>query len=169
MNKFDTMFVIISSIVVGMALADVAQRSLPYPIQEPKYVDSGILFREAIPQEYHPVVDKIVAEYRFDYKTVFRLVHTESGWNPYALGRNSDGSEDRGLCQLNSRNSWDVDHWNPEENLRTGFKYLAHLRDRFGGLEAGLQAYNGGPGRYQRGQVPEQSKKYARKILAGDL
>lgn len=160
------LFYVLGSILLGVLIWIPAQGTLPYPIQEPGYVDSSEAFKEAIPQEYHQEVSLIAEKYRFSYKLIYRLVHTESRWNRWALGRNRDGSEDRGLCQLNSRNNWPGDPWHPGDNLENGFRYLRHLVDRFGSLEAGLQAYNGGPGRFIQGKVPQASKAYAKKILA---
>lgn len=136
-------------------------------IQEPEFVSSDPIFLEMIPEEHKLTVLEINQEHGFSVQLIFKLVDTESGWKKWALGKNKNGTFDQGLCQLNSGNDWKIDPWQPDQNLKTGFKYLAQMVNKFGDLETGLIAYNAGPGRVMRGQIPEVSKKYAKKILGG--
>lgn len=159
-------WVILYFMVIGIGLGIfLAQKEAAERITVPARVSSDPIYREKIPAQYHAVVDRISGEYQFSYKLIYRLVNHESRWNRWALGVNTNGTEDRGLCQINSGNLWEGDPWNPEENLMTGFKYLRHLHDRFGSVENALMAYNGGPGRMARGEVPEASRRYAVAIL----
>lgn len=134
-------------------------------IVEPVHVSSEPIYLEMIPGDLKAVCVEIKETHGFSFELIYNLVKTESNWNRWALGRNSNGTEDRGLCQLNSGNNWKIDHWDAVENLKAGFGYLAKMVKKFDSLEIGLVAYNAGPGRVLRGTAPEISKKYARKIL----
>ena len=123
-----------------------------------------IIFRELIPSSFLATVDKIHRLYGFEYKLIYRLVDTESRWNPRAVGHNPNGTTDQGLCQLNSSNSWG-DISDPNDNLLAGFKYLSIMVLQTGSLEGGLLAYNCGPGRFATGKIPESTIKYAKEIL----
>ena len=61
-----------------------------------------------------------------------------------------------GLCQLNVR--YFPSGLPPEENIDHGLAYLREQIDRYGGLEAGLQAYHDG---YDTG-----ARWYAKAVLA---
>ncbi|MGE5590985.1 MAG: transglycosylase SLT domain-containing protein [Bacillota bacterium] len=84
---------------------------------------------------------------------VLQLIEVESGWDADLVHRNSDGSVDRGLMQLNS-GTWPwlaahvglkhADPLDPEDNLAMGTWYLAYLLRRYGSEEAALTAYNRG-------------------------
>ena len=127
-------------------------------------VDKDTVYREFIPEKYLPMVDRIHNELDFSYKIIYRLVDTESKWNPNALGKNANGTFDRGLCQLNSGNAWG-DVSDPNDNLWAGFKYLSVLRYDLKTIEGALLAYNCGPGRFASGKIPESTIKYAERIL----
>lgn len=84
---------------------------------------------------------------------VLQVIDVESGWDADLVHRNSDGSVDRGLMQLND-STWPwlagqaglqhADPLDPEDNLAMGTWYLAYLLRRYGSEEAALTAYNRG-------------------------
>ncbi len=130
-----------------------------------QWVSSDPFYLEKIPAEYRETCLEIKSQLGFSLQLIWSLVQVESGWNPQASGNNSNGTQDMGLCQLNSGNNWTGNPWNPADNLWMGFRYLKGLQDRFGTIEGALVAYNGGPGRYVRGESPAVSFAYAKKIL----
>ncbi len=107
-----------------------------------------------------------------DPELAFRLVRTESRFNPRARG--PQGA--LGLVQLMpSTARWlnrslrtEAQILAPEANLRTGFRYLRELIERYDGdVRLGLLAYNRGEGTVdralKRGRDPENG--YSRKVL----
>ncbi|MGH7458402.1 MAG: lytic transglycosylase domain-containing protein [Longimicrobiaceae bacterium] len=106
----------------------------------------------------------------------FRLVRVESRFRISARGP----SGALGLTQLLPSTARSVDPTlrseadilNPDRNLRTGFRYLRRMIERYGGdVRLGLLAYNRGPGTVERvlrgGMDPENG--YSRKVLGSGV
>ncbi len=103
----------------------------------------------------------------------FRVVNIESSFNPRALSR----AGARGLAQVMhgtavyyQRDIAPEDLFDPETNLRIGFRYLADLIEDFdGNLPLALIAYNRGPARLRSllaaGTTPWNG--YASTVLDG--
>jgi soluble lytic murein transglycosylase-like protein len=106
-----------------------------------------------------------------DPDLAFRLVRVESNFNPRA--RSYAGA--LGLTQLMPGTARAIDRsmrgarlFEPEANLRTGFRYLRRLLDHYDGdLRLALLAYNRGEGNVdrdlRRGRNPENG--YSGKVL----
>ena len=104
----------------------------------------------------------------------FRLVRVESRFRERAIS--SAGA--RGLTQLMPATAAELqpgitakEIFQPETNLRLGFRYLRWLLDRYDGdLAEALHAYNRGPGVVARirarGGAPANG--YAERVLGGD-
>ena len=91
--------------------------------------------------------------YDIDYPVALGLIEVESNFQPNIVNATGDCY---GLCQLNVR--YFPSGLPPEENIDHGLAYLREQIDRYGGLEAGLQAYHDG---YDTG-----ARWYARAVLA---
>lgn len=85
------------------------------------------------------------------------VAFVESSGNSSAVSRNSNGSYDLGLFQLNSEfipffeeKFWDseesFDPFNPRHSIVVGSRYLAWLVEITGSMERGIVAYNVGLG-----------------------
>jgi hypothetical protein len=117
---------------------------------------------------YEGTINRAAYKYRLKPQLIAAVIHTESGFYPYALSRKGAV----GLMQLMPRTALEmgVDPWDAEENVHGGAKYLRYLLDRFrGNLELALAAYNAGPenvGRY-RGVPPfAETVSYVKRVLS---
>jgi soluble lytic murein transglycosylase-like protein len=84
--------------------------------------------------------------------------------DPLAVHRNTDGTLDRGVMQLNS--SWFTGDWqNPETNIRAGCEHLKWLMEQPGvtTLWDVAVAYNCGLARFREGP-PMASVEYACRV-----
>lgn len=114
-------------------------------------------------------------QYGIDPEVVRQLMWAESRGNPGAVS--STGAV--GLFQLTkgaAKDSGitDLQRYSPVHNMQAGVKYLAQLRDRYGGdIEEALAAYNNGPGNIDRGNYKitlpnggvQDAEKFARSIM----
>lgn len=102
----------------------------------------------------------------------FRLVEVESGFNVRARSR----ANAYGLTQVQLptarfyESDITVDRlYEPERNLRIGFRYLRYLIDRYGDINIALLAYNRGPTRVKTlidaGRNPDNG--YPRALMEG--
>lgn len=89
----------------------------------------------------------------------------ESGFNNVAVSRkNTDGSRDHGVFQLNDRYHKLKDVYNPIENIRYGIGMLkAGLKKNNGDVAKTLSDYNAGSN--AKGKAREQGNKYAQKVM----
>jgi len=88
------------------------------------------------------------------------LVKSESDFNQFAQNKNTNGSTDDGIMQLNSNNrkAWkrlnhgrELNPYNTEEAIDVGIHYLAELYDMTGSWHLALIAYKSGIGNVLRG------------------
>ncbi len=101
---------------------------------------------------------------------VFALVWVESHYNTRAVNYNRGGrSVDKGLFQLNSvtfRSLSDEDFFDPDISARHGTSYLSYAFDTGGDAATAVAIYNAGPSRVLRGEIPESTQRYRRRIFA---
>lgn len=114
-----------------------------------------------------------------DIKIFLSLVYTESRFNRYAINdRNSNGSIDYGICQLNNRTfpNMDIDEFfDIETNIKHSIEYIKFLKEW---LRANVEfvndynieyytlaSYNCGIGAVQKNRIPKSTKKYIKKIM----
>lgn len=102
-----------------------------------------------------------------DPSLALAVAQKESSFNPSAVSpKNSNGTVDYGLFQLNSSNlaSFGVtDPLDPTQNINAGVSYLAQLLRQFGGDAAqALTAYNAGPAAAASGNI----SPYASSVIS---
>ncbi len=95
------------------------------------------------------------------------FMYRESGGKPGAVGRNSNGTFDQGLMQLNSNYFKDPNVMDPATNIEMGVKAIAGLLKRYGGnIENVIMAYNCGHAPSE-GVIPPRTRNvYLPKVLA---
>lgn len=127
--------------------------------------------RWGISEELATHIVRAADRHAIDQQVAFRLVWVESQFNPRA--RSPVGA--RGLTQLMPatakllEDSITIKHlYDPVTNLDLGFRYLAEMRNRYGGdLRYALAAYNVGPKKvdeWYRRRKPMRGP-YVRRIL----
>ena len=99
--------------------------------------------------------------YNVPINTLFALIWAESGFNPSAVNGkgNKDGTNDKGLMQLNSRYFPGIDRLNPEINLQHGCNHLRDRFDKYGTWDEAIMYYNG----FSQKAVDHQSKVLAKE------
>jgi soluble lytic murein transglycosylase-like protein len=98
----------------------------------------------------------------------FSLCWEESRYFKYAVNRNTNGSVDRGLFQLNNRSFPELsaeDFFNPEINVRYAMAHLRWCLDKGGSELSGLAMYNVGTGRVDKGGAPKATLNYISRII----
>ncbi len=120
--------------------------------------------RFLIPDKYKLVVMTEAANHGIPLDIAIRLVYEESRWKESAINRNTNGTYDYGLMQLNSR-YFKVYPW--QTNIQKGLEYLASLYIQTGTWKQALISYNAG---LNGGKNPkERSIRYAERIVSGGL
>ena len=108
-----------------------------------------------VPKEYYSCFVTYCMESDVPIEYATRLIAYESGWNPKFINKNSNGTKDYGLAQLNSSGLWNLQQWhndgkpfdpmNWKDNLRIGIKHMRFLYDRNGqSWWASIACYNMG-------------------------
>lgn len=94
--------------------------------------------------------------YLIPVNVLFALIYAESSFNPNAVNGayNKDGSNDKGLMQLNSKYFKGFDRLDPRLNLQHGSKYLRAMYDKYGSWDEAVMFYNG----FSAASVKHQAK-----------
>ena len=135
-----------------------ARREAGEDPQEPQLIEAALAeqgyFREDVPLSYglQDALHTACTRYNIDYAVALGLIEVESDFQPDIVNAYGDCY---GLMQLNVR--YFPSGLPPEENINHGLAYLREQIDRYGSLEAGLQAYHDG---YDTG-----ARWYARAVL----
>lgn len=127
--------------------------------------------RYRIPADLAASIHDIALAEGIEPLLAFQLVRVESGFSPRAIS--SKGAV--GLTQIMPSTAAELSPgvsyaalFDPETNLRLGFRYLIYLIDRYGGdLRLALLAYNRGPGTVDaiRSAGGDPSNGYARAVM----
>ncbi len=102
--------------------------------------------------------------YGISPEILYNIASVESGFNPYAVNKNKNGSYDYGLMQINSiwAKKLGTERWkalsDPCTNVMTGAWILSQCISSYGYTWRGIGCYNS--------RTPELNKIYARKIFA---
>ena len=103
--------------------------------------------------------------YAVDPALIRAVIRHESAFDPDAVSHKGA----MGLMQLmpaTAREFGVVCPFEPRENVMAGSLYLRRLHDRFGRWPLALAAYNAGPRRVEARQVPEETRRYVRLVVA---
>jgi len=141
------------------------------------------IYLKKIPNEYKYICLQVSQYTKIPVKIIYNLIQKESEWRVNAYNKNSNGSYDVGLVQVNSDN-FEYFYWKlwehevkpnldykayyqiPEISIWTGFLYLQWLLDYYDGdMTLALTAYNCGLTKVKKNIVPESTKKYVNYIL----
>lgn len=99
----------------------------------------------------------------------FALCYTESRFNRYARGVNTNGSIDRGLFQLNDRSFPRLaseDFYVPETSASYGMKHLRFCMNVAGNDLTALAMYNAGVSRVRNDQTPTSTLRYVGRVVS---
>ncbi len=128
--------------------------------------------RYRIPADLSALVYDIALREGIDPELGFRLVNLESGFNPRATST----AKALGLAQVQLATARFYDPsitteqlYEPETNLRIGFRFLRDLMETYGDMRLALLAYNRGPTRIntllEEGQNPDNG--YPSSLMEG--
>lgn len=110
---------------------------------------------------YQSCVEEASRMYGINPLIVYAIIKTESGFNPYAVHKNKNGTYDLGLMQINSswlpflsRYGYTVNHlFDPCINAKVGTWILARCISKFGYNWKAIDCYNKG----EKGNVTGRS------------
>ena len=136
---------------------------------------------EEIIPEYNIPLDKDIQKYLYDkckeynvpYDLALGVIKVESNFNPSLIHKNSNGSRDYGLFQINTINhKWlseelgITDFLNPYQNINAGVYMLSQLLKKYDDEHIVLMSYNMGE-RATKNLVNRgiYSSRYSRKVI----
>jgi soluble lytic murein transglycosylase-like protein len=115
----------------------------------------------------HALVEKASLKYGIPKEILMAIISVESGFNPRAYNKNKDGTEDRGLMQVNYQHNLSLmkeygitdpeQLYDPELNIEVGARILYENYKRFGNWVMAIKAYNG---------LKADNWDYVRKVLS---
>jgi soluble lytic murein transglycosylase-like protein len=113
------------------------------------------------------LVEKASLKYGIPKEILMAIINVESGFNPRAYNKNKDGTEDRGLMQVNYQHNLGLmkeygitdpeQLYDPELNIEIGARILYENYKRFGNWVMAIKAYNG---------LKADNWDYVRKVLS---
>ncbi len=113
------------------------------------------------------LVEKASLKYGIPKEILTAIVSVESGFNPRAYNKNKDGTEDRGLMQVNYQHNLALMKeygitdpeklYDPEINIEIGARILYENYKKFGNWVMAIKAYNG---------LKADNWDYVRKVLS---
>ncbi|WP_448584388.1 lytic transglycosylase domain-containing protein [Thermocrinis sp.] len=99
------------------------------------------------------LIERTSLKYGIPKEIISAIIQVESGFNPNAYNKNKDGTEDRGLMQVNYQHNLalmkeygitDPDQlYDPAINVELGARILYENYKRFGNWVMAIKAYNG--------------------------
>jgi soluble lytic murein transglycosylase-like protein len=103
------------------------------------------------------------------------VIAYESGYVETARNRNSNGTNDLGIAQLNDKylayfadrfnDGQKVDPFNPLVSIRVAARYLAANHELFGDWQYAVAAYNCGPERAKFRPWPQTTERYVKEVF----
>lgn len=106
-------------------------------------------------------------EYSIPLSLAFALAHTESNFKVTAMHKNTNGTIDRGLFQLNSESFpklEESDFYDPRTSARYGLAHLKFCMNTAGNEIAALAMYNAGATKVRKNNTPQITLNYISKI-----
>lgn len=151
-------------------------------IGETKKEDAGLVFyrqpqsRAAVEWYYSRVVNSreiaqailnAADENNIPLALAFALAHTESNFKTTALHKNTNGSIDRGLFQLNNESFprlEESDFYDPKISAKYGLAHLKFCLSSAGNEIAALAMYNAGANKVRKNNTPQITLDYISRI-----
>ena len=99
----------------------------------------------------------------------FALAYAESNYKVTAVNRNTNGTIDRGLFQLNSGSFptlSEAEFFDPYTSAKHGMQHLRFCINKAGNEVAGLAMYNAGTNKVRSNRTPQSTLNYINKIFA---
>lgn len=106
-------------------------------------------------------------EYSIPLSLAFALAHTESRFNLKAMHKNTNGTIDRGLFQLNSATFpklSETDFYDPKISAKYGLSHLRFCLNSAGNEIAALAMYNAGSNKVKKNNTPQITLNYISMI-----
>lgn len=106
-------------------------------------------------------------EYNIPLSLAFALAHTESKFKINAMHKNTNGSIDRGLFQLNNTSFpklEESDFYDPKISARYGLAHLRFCLNTAGNDIAALAMYNAGANKVRKNNTPQTTLNYISQI-----
>lgn len=151
-------------------------------IESKKKDDAGLILykqpqsRAAVEWYYSRVVNsrevaqavlQSAEEFNIPLSLAFALAHTESNFKVTAMHKNTNGSIDRGLFQLNSSSFpklEESDFYDPKISAYYGLSHLRFCLNTAGNEIAALAMYNAGANKVRKNSTPQITLDYISKI-----
>lgn len=151
-------------------------------ITNTKREDSGLVLyrqaetRSAVEWYYSRVVNsreiadailRSADEYSIPLSLAFALAHTESKFRVNAMHKNTNGTVDRGLFQLNNSSFpklEESDFYDPKISAHYGLSHLRFCLNSAGNEIAALAMYNAGTNKVRRNNTPQITLNYISQI-----
>ena len=151
-------------------------------IENKKKEDTGLILyrqpqsRAAVEWYYSRVVNnreisdailQYAAEYSIPLSLAFARAHTESKFRINAMHKNTNGSVDRGLFQLNNTSFpklEESDFYDPKISARYGLAHLRFCLNTAGNDIAALAMYNAGANKVRKNNTPQTTLNYISQI-----
>jgi VanZ family protein len=98
----------------------------------------------------------------------FSLAYNESHYNVKAINKNTNGSIDRGLFQLNNTTFTKLtekDFFDPYVSAKQGLSFLRFCLDTAGNEITALAMYNAGANRVRNNNTPQQTLNHISRIV----
>jgi soluble lytic murein transglycosylase-like protein len=110
-----------------------------------------------------------------NYALAVSVIKNESSFNANCISKNSNGTKDYGLFQINSSNhKWisEVlkidDYLDPKQNIRAGVWMLSWLKDKYKCYDKTLIGYNMGEGNIKKlASRGIETTRYSRRVIKG--
>jgi soluble lytic murein transglycosylase-like protein len=127
-------------------------------------------------QAYQQCVEEASRMYDINPLIVYAIIKTESGFNPYAINKNKNGTYDIGLMQINSswlpflsKYGYTTNHlFDPCINAKVGTWILAKCINKFGYNWKAIDCYNKGNNATGRGTYVWKVYTHMLKLAYGN-
>lgn len=166
-------------IIVKFAEGKVIKNAFGKNIQKSNVLSRRTIFENKLMQKYYneligdeDIVNNVIKYSEINNiepSLIIALMKIESAFDPRAINFNTNGSVDRGLCQLNNRTFpmlENNDFYDPEINIKNAAKFLKWcLKRSKNNLVKALAYYNAGIGNVNNRKVGEMTLDYINKII----
>jgi len=172
---FEVLLVIITALFI-INISNEIKLGIKTYKQGKRLIEDRKAIVKSIPKKYRAYTIRLCKENNVPVYLFYKLVKTESNWNPRAFNRNTNGTADRGLCQINSCNykyfskayytgGGRMDLYNGFTSIEVSVKFLAFLRKQHVSWKNTIMAYNCGSWRVKRDRIPKITKLYCKLIF----